>query len=95
VVDLWSDCNKPAELSASCLGLIFISLVSIFDPTSAGELKGQHWQSPLYQCNATYSGMSLSFPEASLKTHYPCVIHPIGTDKGKPHLTPWCWGCLS
>jgi hypothetical protein len=40
VVHLWSDYNKPAELSASCLGLIFTSLVSIFDPTSAGELKG-------------------------------------------------------
>jgi hypothetical protein len=64
VVDLWSECNKPAELSASCLGLIFTSLVSIFDPTSAGELNGQHWQSPLYQCKATYSGMTLGFPEA-------------------------------
>jgi hypothetical protein len=28
VVDLWSNCNKPAELNASCLRLVFISLVS-------------------------------------------------------------------
>jgi hypothetical protein len=74
VVDLWSDCNKRAELSASCVGLIFTSLVSIFDPSSAGELKVQHWQSPLYQCKATYSGMLLGFPEAPLNTHYPCAM---------------------
>jgi hypothetical protein len=93
VVDLWSDCNKPAELSASCLGLVFTCVR--FDPTSTGELKDEQWHSPLYQCEATYSGMAPGFPEAPLETRYPCAVHPIDTDKGKPHLTPWGWGCHS
>jgi hypothetical protein len=43
-----------------------------------GEITGRHWQSSLYQCRATYSGMSPSFLEAPLETHHPCATLGLG-----------------
>jgi hypothetical protein len=68
---LWQVCSSSCSLFGFKIPHVH------FDPTSAGEIKGPHWQSSLYQCKATYSGMPPCFPEVPLKTHHP---------------TPWGWG---
>jgi hypothetical protein len=41
-----------------------------------GELKGQHWQSPLYQCKAIYSGIPPGFAEAVMTFNY-CISYTV------------------
>ena len=41
------------------------------------EKEGQHWQSPLYQCKATYFGMSPSFPRGSVRDTSPTCHSPL------------------
>jgi hypothetical protein len=54
----------------------FVSILSY----ECGRDKGRHWPSSLCQCKATYSGMLPGFPEAPLRSHQPCAIHPFSTD---------------
>jgi hypothetical protein len=55
---------------------VFVAILS----HECGREKGRHWPSSLCQCKATYSGLLPGFPEASLRSHHPCAIHPFNTD---------------
>jgi hypothetical protein len=72
--------NARPHTEARTYALIKLLDWEIFDhPPSSPDLAPGYY----------HHGVPPGFPEAPLKTHYTCAIHPIGTNKGKPHLIPW------